>query len=136
MVGLQVVAHPVFLDDVRRGPRADGAVRVAHGIAQLHLLAVLEEPRAVLDDFRVQRVGHMVARLRPVVGDPVRAIHGDEQRVEVQIVQMRGATADLGQQIGPSDDLVDAARADAGQQFPHLLRVEGDEVHHLVPRCR
>jgi hypothetical protein len=63
VVGLQLVAHPEALDDVARHPRADRPQRVLHRVAQLHLLAVLEERLGVLHDLRVERVGHLVARL-------------------------------------------------------------------------
>jgi hypothetical protein len=59
-----------------------------------------------------------------VVADAVGAIDGDQQRVEVQIVQMRRAAADLRQQVGPPDHLVERPRADRwrGSRAPPARR--------------
>jgi hypothetical protein len=64
----------------------------------------------IVHDLGVERIGHLVARLVAVIDDPVRAIDGDQHRVEVEIVQMRGPPADLRQQIGPPDHLVERPR--------------------------
>ena len=135
MIGLQGVAHPEFLDDMTAGPRANGAVRVAHGIGKLHLFAVVKEPRAVLDDFCVKRIGHVVAGFRAVIGDLRRAIDGDQQRVKIKVIQMRRAARNLTKQIRPTDDFIHRPRANAGQNLAHFLGVEGDQVHHLIRRA-
>ncbi len=135
MVRLQVIAHPETAHDMAGGAGAHRAVRVAHGIGQLHLLAFLEEPRGVADDLGIQRFRHRIARLVPVITDVLRAIDGDQKRVEVQIIQMRRTPADLRQQIGPPDDLVNRTRAQRCQNLAHFLGVEGDQVHHLVSRA-
>ena len=102
------------------------------GIRQLHLLAIFQEPRRVAHDLCVQRVRHSIARLVAVVGDPVRPIHGQQKRVQVKIVQVGRATADLCQQVGAANHLIQRTRADRGQNLAHFLRIEGDQVHHLV----
>jgi hypothetical protein len=90
----------------------------------------------VLHDLGVKRIRHDIARLVAVIDDPVRAIDGDQHRVEVEVVEMRRTPADLRQEVGAPDHLIERPRADGGQKLPHLLRVEGDEVHHLVGGAR
>ena len=109
-------------------------MRIPHRIGQLHLFAVLKEPRAVFHDVGVQGIRHMVARLGPVVGDLLRPIDGDQQWVEVEVVQMCRPARHLAQQIRPPDNLIHRARANRRQNLPHFLGVEGDQVHHLVRR--
>ena len=136
MVRLQPVAHPEFLNDVTARPRPDGPVRVAHGIGQLHLFAILKEPRPVFHDVRVQRIRHRIARFRAVIGDPICPIHRDQQRVQVQIIQIGRTPADLSQQIRPPDNLIHRPRPDLRQNLAYFLRIEGDQVHHLVRGAR
>ena len=56
--------------------------------------------------------------------------------VEIEIVQMRGTPADLGQEIGAADHLIEASGTDRGKDFANLCCVEGDEVDDLVGVCR
>mmetsp|Transcript_7112 Transcript_7112/g.11612 ORF Transcript_7112/g.11612 Transcript_7112/m.11612 type:complete len:430 (+) Transcript_7112:1278-2567(+) len=134
VIGLQVVAHLELADDMAGCPRTDGAVRVLHRIAQLHLFPIFEEPRRVAHNLRVQRVGHRVAVLIAVVNNLGRAIDGDQHRVQVQIIKVGRATADLRQQVRTANHLIQGLRTDRGEDFPHFLRIEGDQVHNFV--CR
>ena len=43
--------------------RTDGALRVAHIVGELHLLAVIEQRRGIGDHLRIERVEHFVAAL-------------------------------------------------------------------------
>jgi hypothetical protein len=58
-------------------------------VLQLHLLAVLEEPRGVGDHLRVERLRHLVAALQRAVARIVAGVGLGQQRVEVEVVEMR-----------------------------------------------
>ncbi len=135
VIGLERVAHPEFLDNVARGARADGAERVLHRIFELHLLAIVEEAGRILDDLGVERIGNLVARLAAVVLDLVGPIDGDQKRIEIKIVQVGRATADLREKVGTADHLVERTGTDRGEDLAHFGGVEGDEVDHLVGRA-
>ena len=45
---------------------------------------------------------------------------------------MRRATADLGQQIGAANHIIQGPRTDARQDLAHFGRVESDQVHNLI----
>ena len=135
VAGLQF-GHAEAARDHRRQPGADGPLRVADVVGELHLLAVGEQRARVLDHLRVQRVGHLVAP-RHRAGPPVRAGVGlDQQRVQVQVVEMGRAAAHLVQQVGPPDHVLERARAEAGEDLPHLLGEEAEQVDHLLRRAR
>ena len=101
--------------------RADGAVGVAHVVVQLHLLAALEQRLRIVAPSgrracRAPRCGLRACSSAP--GRPGSAC--DEQRVEVEIVEVRGAAADLVEQVGAADHLVRAcgSRARPGSRAP------------------
>jgi hypothetical protein len=88
VVRLQAVDMPNFSRDVAEKRRADGAMRVAHRVGELHLLAVLEEA-ARPDDLRVELSGTSLRMLRD--GEAAlagRRVDLGEDRVEVEIVEM------------------------------------------------
>src|SRR3546814_1672229 len=58
--------HPEARRDLGRQARADGAVRVADIIGELHPLAALEQRLGVAQNLRVEAVGHRVAEARPL----------------------------------------------------------------------
>ena len=86
----------------------------------------------VFDNVCIQRIRHLVARAGAVIFDRMRPIDSDQKRVEIQIVQMRRPTRNLRQQISPPDHLIQRPCPDRGQDFSHLLRIEGDQVDDLV----
>src|SRR3546814_790285 len=55
-----------------------------------------------------------------------------EDRVEVEVVEMLGAAADLAQQLGAADHLVEAAAAELGENLAHFLGDEGHQVDDLL----
>ena len=114
---------------------ADGPQRILHCVIQLHLFAIVEEASRILHDLRVQRVIHRIARAVAVIGDLVCTIDRDQQRVQVQIIQMRRATRHLRQQISAPDHLVQGPRADAGEDLAHFGCIEGDQVDDLIRRA-
>ena len=80
----------------------------------------------------------MVERLRRFVAAElgaiarIRAIDAHEQRIEIEIVQVLAAAADLFDQIGAPDNVFQAPKADHGEDFAHFLGDEAHQVHHLV----
>src|SRR3546814_6562270 len=85
--------------------------------SDLHFLAVLEQRRGVGDDLRIQRLRHLVAAEQRAVVRQVASFRLHQQRVEVEVVEMLSAAADLLQQVGAADDLVPAARAETGKNL-------------------
>src|SRR3546814_1618525 len=76
-------------------------------------LAALEQWFRIVQYLRVEAVGHRVAEVRPLRSAfLVGRIDLGEQRVEVEIVEMFGAAADLAEQFGAADHLVEAAAAE------------------------
>ena len=71
--------------------RADGAGGVPHRVGQLHLLAALQQGRGVAHDLGVQGVGHLVAALDRAVGLVGARVGADQQRVEVEVVEVLAA---------------------------------------------
>ena len=80
----------------------------------------------------VSWIGGRVPVFLAVVDDLVRTIDTDQERVQIEIVEMGRTAADLLQQIGTPDHLVEGLRPDLGQHLAHFLRIEGDQVHDLV----
>ena len=101
-------AHAVLLGDLRRQPRPDGAVRVAHRIGQLHFLAPFEHRFGIAQDLCIEAVGHGIAAAGDVEAAlVVVGIDFGEDRVEVEIIEMFGTAADLAEQFSASDDVVE-----------------------------
>ena len=90
----------------------------------------------ILDDQRIEAVGHRVA---PGIQVEAALIVGDidlgEDGVEIEIVEMLGAAADLTQQIGAADDVVQAAEAQPRDDLAHFLGDEGHQVDDLFGRA-
>ena len=81
--------HAVERRDLRRQPGADGTVRVAHGIGQLHLFATLEHRLCVVQDLGVEAVGNGIAAAGHV--EPALVVLGidlGQDRVEIEVVEM------------------------------------------------
>ena len=128
--------HAELFGDLRRQARADRAVRVAHRIGQLHLLAPFEHGARILHHLRVQAVGHFVAPgIQREAALFVGRVDLGQDRVEVEVVQMLGAAIDLLQQLGAADHFVQAAEAQARQYLAHFLGDEGHEVDDLFRRA-
>jgi hypothetical protein len=88
--------------------------------------------RAVL---RTVYVGHGVAADHGVVGLVLAGIGANQQRVEVEVVEVLAAAADLGQQVGATDDFQQALEAQAGQDLADLFGDEREEVDDLFRRA-
>jgi len=92
---------------------------------QLHLLAAREEGLGIAQDLRVQRVGNRFAPRR-LISHRLVGIDLDEQRIEVEIVEMRGPARDLCEQVGAPDRLVERGQAELGEDaadIPALLSI-------------
>ena len=79
---------------------------------------------ASAEEFMVERLRRLVAAKLRAIGR-IRAIDAHQQRIEIEIVEMLGAAADLFDQIGAADNIFQAAEADHGEDFAHFL---GDET--------
>ena len=132
MIRLQFITHAKVLNDVAGRACADGPQCVLHCIIQLHLFAFVQEARSVLNDLRIQRVIDSVTWLVAVISDLFRAIDCDQQWVQVKIIKMRRTTANLRQQIGTADNIIQRTRTDASEDFAYFGCVEGDQVHDLI----
>ena len=132
MIRLKLVIHAKAANDMAGNPGADRAVRILHCIAQLHFFAFLQETRGVAHNLGIQRVQNSVARFVAVIDDFGCTIDGDQQRVEIQIVKVGRPTADLRQQIGTANHVIQTTRPDRGEQFAHFGCIERDEVHDLI----
>ena len=108
---------------------------VPHAVLQLHLLAVREQRLGVADHLRVERVGHLVAALDRAMHRARAAVGADQQRVQVEIVEVARAAADLLQQVGAADDLEQRAVAELRQDLAHLLGDEAEEIDDLLRRA-
>ena len=123
--------HPELAGDQRRNLGADRALRIADVVLELHFLAALERRTGVNDHLRVQRFRHFVAAFdRTVMGSRPR-IGLDEQGVEIEIVEMGAAAADLHQQFGVADHFGQRPRAERSEDFAHFLGDEAEQVHDL-----
>src|SRR3546814_6886038 len=93
----------------------------------LHLFAAREHRGGILDDLRVEAVGHLVAEARQREAALVLVgVDLGEDRVEIEIVEMFRTTADLTQQFGAADHLVEALDPEPGEDVADFL---GDEGH-------
>ncbi len=121
-------------NDGRGDSSARRALGVVQRIGQFQRLAALKEGGGVLQHQGVDAVGHRAADL---IGPAARTVDVDlhQQRIEVQVVQVRTAAPRLTQQVGAADDLINGAGADGGQDFADLLGDEGEEVDHLLRRA-
>src|SRR3546814_1398901 len=63
-VAVGELRHADRARNLARQPRADRAVGVADRIGELHLFAAREHRGGILDDLRVEAVGHLVAEAR------------------------------------------------------------------------
>src|SRR3546814_4861903 len=98
---------------------------VADRIGELHLFAAREHRGGILDDLRVEAVGHLVAEARQREAALVLVgVDLGEDRVEIEIVEMFRTTADLTQQFGAADHLVEALDPEPGEDVADFL---GDE---------
>src|SRR5690606_3695797 len=121
--------------DVRRRARTDGALRVANIEDELLLLATLEKAWRLIDEFVVKRLRRFVAAKQGAIAW-VRAIDAYEQRIEIEIVEVLGAAADLFDQIRAADDVFEAPEADHGEDFAHFLGDEAHQIHDFIRRTR
>ena len=108
---------------------------VAHRVLQLHLLADLEQRSGVLDDLGVEGVGHLVAALDGADPRAAASVGDRQDRVEVEVVEVRGAAVDLCQEVGAADDLIERAGPQGGQDLAHFLGDEAEQVDHLFRRA-
>ena len=100
--------HTVFGGNLGRKPRPNRAVRVAHGIGQLHLFAPFEHGFCIVQYLRVEAVGHGIAPAGDVEAAlVVVGVDLGEDRVQVEIIEMFGPAADLTQQFGTTDDFIE-----------------------------
>src|SRR5690606_24444499 len=134
-MALRKPCHAEALRDFGGKAGADGAVRVADIIGELHPLAALEERPRIIEDLRVEAVGHRVAEMRALRATfLVGCVDLGEDRIEVEIVKMLGAAADLAKELGAANHLVEAAAAELGEDFAYLFGDEGHEVDDLLGR--
>ncbi len=134
MAGCELV-HAVAAGDLGREARADRAVDVPDIVGELHLLAVLEHRPRVLDHAGVERVGDRVAPADRADAAVRAGVDLGQQRVEVEIVEVGVAAADLAQQVGAADGLLQRAQAQRGQDLAHLLGDEAHQVDDLLGRA-
>src|SRR3546814_12955012 len=92
-------------------------------VGELHPLAALEQGLGVVQYLRVEAVGHRVAEIRThraalIVG----RVDLGEDRVEVEVVEMLGAAADLAQQLGAADHLVRSEERRVGKECVSTCR--------------
>src|SRR3546814_3754185 len=88
--------------------------------------------RSILDDLRVEAVGHLVAEARQREAALVLVgVDLGEDRVEIEIVEMFRTTADLTQQFGAADHLVEALDPEPGEDVADFLGDEGHQVDDL-----
>ena len=124
--------HPIQPVDFGAEPRSYRAVRVAHIIGQLHLLAPVEYRLRILDDLRIEAVGNRITEALDMKASRfIGSIDLGKDRVEVEVVEMLGTAIDLPQQFGATDDFVERAEAEASQYFAYFFGDEGHQVDHL-----
>ena len=110
-------------------------MRVADIIGQLHLFAPVEYGLRILDNLRIQTVGHFIAV--PLDMEPSRAIGGidlGEDGIEIEVVEMLGAAANLTQQFSPPDDFIKRTEAKLCQYLAHFLGNESHQVDDFFRR--
>ncbi len=90
----------------------------------------------VADHVRVQRLRYLVAALQRAVAGVRAGIRLDQQRVEVEVVEVFRAAADLLQQVGAANDIGQLADTKGGEDLPHFLGDEAEQVDDLLRRCR
>ena len=119
--------HTELARDGRARPRANTAHRILNAVFQLHFLATFEEWFGIAQDLGIQRIRNFFSTIR-LIDDRRFCIDLHQKRVEIEIVQMRGTTADLSQQICPSDRFIQRFQAERCQNFAHVF---GDEAHQI-----
>ena len=127
--------HAEAAHHMRGSARADRALCVAHGEIQLPLLAAFEERFGVADDVFVERWRGFVAACACAIGG-MGTVDAHQERVEIDVVEMLGAAADLRDQIGAADNVIQPLEAQQRQDFAHLLRDEGHQIDDLLRRAR
>ena len=131
---LAQTGHAEFANDVRGQSRADGALRVLDIVGELHLRSELQRRAGVADHQRVERIRNIgalaVARASLMTG----TLGLNKDRIKVEIVEGRIAPADLGQKIGPADDLLERREAERCQDLANLLGKMGEELNNLFRR--
>ena len=109
---------------------------VADGIGQLHLFATAEQLFGVAEHVGIKAVGHRVAMpFDPEATHVIGRIDLGEDRVEVEIVEMLGAAADLTQQFGAADDFIERAHAEPCEDLAHFLGNEAHQIDDLFRRA-
>ncbi len=134
MVGLQA-GHAKTPGDLCREPGADRPEGIADIVLQLHLFAGIEERAGILDHLRIQCIRNLVATFQRAIARLIAGISLGQQRIEIEIVEIRCAAADLFQQFGATDDLVQGLEAERGQDFAHFLGNEAEEIDDLFRRA-
>ena len=84
---------------------------------------------------RVQGIRHLVAAFDREVARKSAGVHAREDRIEIEVVEIRAAARHLVQQIAAADRLLERAQAEHGQDLAHLLGDEAEQVDHLVGRA-
>ena len=110
-------------------------MRVADGLGELHRLAPLQRRAVVGDQIRVQSLGHLVAEGGGGEA-PLRAtVDLGENKVEVVVVQMLGATADLVHQVCTADHVLKPPRVLERQHLARLFGTKGLQRNHYFRRA-
>ncbi len=96
---------------------------------------MIEERGGVLLDQRVERVGDVVAAVMRGMSPARAGLGANQQRVEIEIVELLRAAAHLVQKIGAADHVLELAHAERGQYLTHVLGDEAEEVDDLLRRA-
>ena len=105
-----------------RKPGADRPLRIPNVVGELHFLTLVEDGLGILDHLRVQRVGYVIATLQRAEARRIARIGLDEQRVEIEVVKVQAAPADLGQHVRAPHHVLDGPNTQRSQDFPALPR--------------
>mgnify|MGYP003704374421 CR=1 FL=1 len=118
---------------------ADGAVDVAHIVGQLHLFAFLKQRPGVGDHLRVQGLGDFVAAFHHVARRQPTRIRLHQQRIQVEIVEVRPATLGfLKRKLLPwrkvlAEATTEEQQIDAVVEFLKLIPVPPPEQTRAAP---
>ena len=124
------------LGDLAGEDAADGAVDVADGRAQLHLLAAGERRLGVAHQLPVERVvEHRLLRAGAVKGRPLLQLRHREDGAEVDAARLPVVDRAVHlEQVGAADHLVERAHADRRHQLARLLGDEEEVLDDVVGR--